>query len=192
MVTRIGLDIGRVIIAPVGPDGRTDTSFLGGTDAAAMRTPPSEGAFEVIRELVEAHEGRVWLVSKCGPRIQARTRDWLRFQGFYRTTGMDPSHLRFCRKRPQKQIHARQLGLTHFVDDRLDVLRHLPEVTPNLYLFGVQKPGTAAPEWVTPVADWAAVRAALIDARGPEQARRPLSRRERVRQRRREALKAEG
>jgi len=161
---RIGLDIGRVIINPAGTAGKEDTSFLGGSDADAMETPPSPGAFEVIRELVDFYEGRVWLVSKCGPRIQRRSRDWLRHQRFYQQTGLNPSQLRFCPKRPDKAIHCRQLRLTHFVDDRLDVLRHLRGITPNRYLFGHQKPRVVVPGWVTPVLDWSEVRAALLPA----------------------------
>jgi len=170
---RIGLDIGRVIINPAGTHGKEDTSFLGGSDANAMETPPSPGAFEVIRELVEFYEGRVWLVSKCGPRIQRRSRDWLRHQRFYEQTGLDRKNLRFCLKRPDKAIHCRQLQLTHFVDDRLDVLRHLRGVTPNRFLFGHQKPKVQIPDWVTPVTDWAEVRAALLPAGGPAAGLRP-------------------
>jgi len=162
--TRVGIDIGRVIINATDPNGRSDTSFLSGGDARAMETPPVPGAFEVIRELVEFYEGRVWLVSKCGARVQKRSRAWLSHHRCYERTGMTRAQLRFCPKRPDKAIHCRQLRLTHFVDDRLDVLRHLRGVTDNRYLFGHQKYGTIIPHWVTPVMDWSEVRSALLPA----------------------------
>ncbi len=158
---KLGIDIGRVIMAPTDTDGRADTSFLSGGHDAAMRTPPSEGAFACIRELVEIFEGRIWLVSKCGDRIQKRSKDWLRFQDFYRQTGVPRTHLRFCKRRQDKRIHANQLKLTHFIDDRIDVLRHLRGRVQYMYLFGNQKPGAAIPDWVRPTLDWAAVMGEL-------------------------------
>jgi hypothetical protein len=92
----LGIDIGRVIISAADSSGQSDTAFLSGSDERALETPPSPGAFEAITELVPAFEGRVWLVSKCGPRIQALTRRWLERQGFFRRTGLPPEQLRFC------------------------------------------------------------------------------------------------
>jgi hypothetical protein len=56
---RIGIDIGRVIMAATDADGSADTSFLSGSLSAAMRTAPNEGAFRVLRELVARTEGNV-------------------------------------------------------------------------------------------------------------------------------------
>ena len=68
---------------------------------------------------------------------------------------MDPEHLRFCLRRPEKAEHARELGLHTMVDDRLDVLEHLRGLVPELLLFGEQP--AAPPGWVTHVPDWRAV-----------------------------------
>ncbi len=58
---------------------------------------------------------------------------------------MAPGNLRFCLQRPQKADHCRELGITHFIDDRSDVLRHLEGIVPKRYLFGPQaKPVTVA------------------------------------------------
>ncbi|WP_129777985.1 hypothetical protein [Peristeroidobacter soli] len=35
-------------------------------------------------------------------------------------------------------VHGRELGITHFIDDRIDVLQAMRSVVPNLYLFGPQ------------------------------------------------------
>lgn len=158
---RYGIDIGRVIINPAAPDGGADTSFLSGGEDRAMQTPPAPDAFRVIRALVECSGGQVWLVSKCGARIEGRTRRWLARHRFYQETGMPADHLRFCLRRPEKRRHCAALGLTHFVDDRVDVLRHLRGLVPNLYLFGRQKPGFRVPSWARPVLDWRQVEQAL-------------------------------
>lgn len=150
---RLGIDIGRVIMAPV-KGGKADTSFLSGSLERAMRTPPSPGALEGVAELVEAFQGQAWLISKAGPRVQDKTKHWLRHWHFYRETGLPQNHLRFCLERSQKAGHCKQLCITHFIDDRLDVLEHLKEVVPNLYLFGEQPKLDQVPDWATPVADW--------------------------------------
>lgn len=153
---RLGLDIGRVIIGPR-VDGREDTSFLGRSLEEAMDTPAAQGSFAVIAALVEAHSGAVWLVSKCGPSVQRKTRAWLDHHDFWGKTGMDRSHLEFCRTRKEKTPIARRLGLTAFVDDAVGVLQPMRSVVPDagLFLFGEQN--GPVPGWARHVPDWAAV-----------------------------------
>ncbi|QNK69764.1 hypothetical protein [Variovorax sp. PAMC26660] len=143
-IPRLGIDIGRVLIAAQGANG-ADTAFIGGSLNDALNTPPYEGMFEAVAPPVEKFEGRVWLVSKCGPSVQAKSRAWLLHHRFFERTGMAPANLRFCLERPQKADHCRELGITHFIDDRTDVLHHLKGIVPNRYLFGPQrKPVTVA------------------------------------------------
>lgn len=149
---RLGIDIGRVLIAPDGVGG-ADTSFIGGTLAAALATPPYAGMFETVPELVRLFGGAVWLVSKCGPSVQEKTWQWLDHHDFYGRTGMPRDHVRFCLQRPQKADHCRELRLTHFIDDRPDVLRHLAGLVPHRYLFGPQR-DAAIDAGVTPCPDW--------------------------------------
>ncbi|MBX2797315.1 MAG: hypothetical protein KTR31_06605 [Myxococcales bacterium] len=156
-MARLGLDIGKVIIGPI-VDGRADTSFLGTQLDDAMSTPPAPGAFSAIRTLVDRFD-EVWLVSKCGPSVQRKTRAWLDHHDFYRTTGVPSGHLRFCLKRHEKAPIAMELGLTDFVDDRRDVLVHMRGLVPRLYLFGEQT--EAPPQWTIHVADWPATVAQL-------------------------------
>ena len=85
---RLGIDIGRVIIdGPAHPGGR-DTAFFSGDDEAMLATPEMAGAVAAISRLVPRFHGRVWLVSKCGPRTQARTRRWLAGRDFFGRTGL--------------------------------------------------------------------------------------------------------
>jgi hypothetical protein len=143
-IPRLGIDIGRVLIAAEGANG-ADTAFIGGSMSDALDTPPYEGMFDAVAPLVDRFEGRVWLVSKCGPSVQAKSRAWLLHHRFFERTGMAPANLRFCLQRPQKADHCRELSITHFIDDRSDVLEHLKGIVPNRYLFGPQrKPVTDA------------------------------------------------
>jgi hypothetical protein len=162
LVSRLGIDIGRVIIGPVDDDGVADTSFLSGTPDDAMRTEPTPGAFAAIAHLTDAFAGQVWLVSKCGPKVQAKTLRWLDHWRFWTATGIPPDHIRFCRERRDKAIHCADLAITHFIDDRVDVLTHLVGLVPELYLFGLDWRDRAAPPWATPVFTWADAEAAVL------------------------------
>ncbi len=156
MIPALGIDIGRVIISA--GSGRGDTSFLDGDLTAALGTPPARDALPTIRDLVVTFGGRVWLVSKAGPRVQDRTRRWLDHHRFWEMTRMDRANLRFCRQRNEKAEIARELGLTHFVDDRPDVLAAMLGVVRFRFLFGPQR--APAPQH-TQVLDWQAVAVAI-------------------------------
>ncbi len=132
-MNRLGIDIGRVIID--GSSGAGDTSFFSGDTAAMLRTPAVPGAFEAITRLVGVFDGQAWLVSKCGPRVQQRSLDWLRHHRFFELTGIAEGNIRFCLQRPQKAVHCADLGITHFVDDKPDVIAAITPVVPHRYLF---------------------------------------------------------
>ena len=144
----LGIDIGRVIIHGDGPD----TSFIGAsTDEEALAAPAMAGAFEAITRLVTLFEGRVYVVSKCGKKVENRSRLWLRHHRFHALTGIPESSLRFCRDRRDKAPIALDLGIGYFVDDRIDVLRAMEGIVPRRYLFGAaQSPDPhidPAPTW---------------------------------------------
>ncbi|MGB4759486.1 MAG: hypothetical protein WBP26_05520 [Candidatus Saccharimonadales bacterium] len=128
---RLGIDIGRVITS-----GATDTASPTIFDAGYLDSLATPGAFETIRDLREKRFGdEIYLVSKCSPRIQARTLDWLRYTEFFQTTGVDPEKLHFCLSRPEKGVIAANLLLTHFIDDRPDVLEVMPPMVGQRILF---------------------------------------------------------
>lgn len=117
-IERLGLDFGRVINAEP-TDGLGPTMFMDDF----LETPPSEGCFEVVAEQQETRFGdEIYIVSKCGPKMQEKTKLWLEHWRFFEETGTDPNKIYFCREYAEKGTIANQLGLTHFVDDRLNVL----------------------------------------------------------------------
>lgn len=150
---RLGVDFGRVIHGGAAVAGEEDTAFLGGDHEEAMRSPATDGMFDVLPGLVTRFGGRVWVISKCGERVQRRTLEWLDRHDFYRITGVDRGNVRFCRKRADKAGHCAALSITHMVDDRLDVHVALRDLVPNLYLFGPQP--SPPPAWIRHVRTWA-------------------------------------
>ncbi len=85
-VPTLGLDFGKVIMGAV-IDGKADTSFLGSSFAAAMKTQPTDGAIDAVTKLITHFGGNAWIVSKCGPSVQAKTVGWLKSWDFYQKTG---------------------------------------------------------------------------------------------------------
>jgi hypothetical protein len=151
-VARLGVDFGRVINDAGSHSFPDDTSFFSGSDEDMLATPETAGAFESLRHLVPLFEGQVWVISKAGHRVQAKTERWLAHHDFYASTGIGADHIRFVRERADKAVVCRELGITHFVDDRADVLEHLVGVVEHLYLFGPQALSTpshmvAVPTW---------------------------------------------
>ncbi len=158
---KLGLDFGKVILGAV-RDGKADTSFLGTTFEQATQTPASEGAAEAVKELVGAFYGNVWIVSKCGPSVERKTRGWLKHHDFYGATGLNPQNVRFCRKRHEKAPICEEIGITHFVDDRIDVLTPMQGIVARLYLFGEQEHGFVCPAYATQVLNWSEVLAQIL------------------------------
>lgn len=157
---RLGIDIGRVIINGPGHPGGGDTAFFEGDEATMLATPEMPGAVEAIARLVARFHGRVWLVSKCGEQVQARTERWLDAHDFYRRTGLPRDHVRFCRTRPDKLIHAQELRLTHFVDDHPEVHAAIRGTVAYQYFFGPQR--QPVPGYGVPAPTWADVERLIV------------------------------
>ncbi len=156
----LGVDVGGVLVDRIAEG--SDTSFFGGRP---MDTPAVAGALEVIPNLVSLFEHRVHIVSKAGPKTAELTRRWLGEHGVVGREGIDPANVHFVRKRPDKHPVCDQLGVTHFVDDRLDVLQHLTSVD-RRYLFtgglGEHEPPEAVPEDVIVVSSWSRLVGLLV------------------------------
>jgi hypothetical protein len=161
-----------VIVALTGRD--EDTSFFGNRP---LETPAVAGVFDALATLtVQPFAGRVHLVSKAGPKVAANTRAWLIHHGFSGHTGIPVSNLHFVRERRDKAPVCQRLGITHFVDDRLDVLVHLDTVEHRyLFLGGTDEPtpDRRLPDWATTVDTWARLTALLRESVASQADNRP-------------------
>lgn len=148
----LGIDVGGVLVDRVAEG--SDTSFFGDRP---MDTPAVPGALDAVAELVEVFEYRVHIVSKAGPKISELTRRWLGTRGVIGGAGIPLGNVHFVRKRPEKHPVCERLGITHFVDDRLDVLTHLATVE-HRYLFtgglGDHDAPESTPPWAAVFDDW--------------------------------------
>lgn len=126
-----------------------------------MKTPPVDGAFEQLRRLSAKKFGEhIHLVSKCGVKTEEKTKEWLAAHRFFEETGVPPTHLHFCRTRPEKAPICERLGVTAFIDDREDVLDCLKTVETRI-LFRTQ---TSRKADFTSLPSWAAAAEFLLHA----------------------------
>ncbi len=165
----LGIDVGGVIIDAA--NDKHDTSMFGKNYLEATPVP---GAFEAIALLRDRFLGELVIVSKAGPEMQKKTVHWLCHHRFWHAIGMSMRteddiskvytdyNLFFCRERKDKAPICKRLNVTHFIDDKIEVLGHLQGVVKERYLFGaahdvtVKRAGlfptlaarcTALPDW---------------------------------------------
>lgn len=131
MQRRIGVDIGGVIIKEIKAEGG-----LAHIDENFLEVPPVEGAFQGVAELVRVFgPENVFLISKARVEVQGNCRQWLAHYQFFDETGVLEENLHFCLERSGKRELCKQLLITHFIDDKLEVLSHVLDFVLRLYLF---------------------------------------------------------
>ena len=117
---RLGVDIGGVVISRTVVDGRF---------------APLPGVFDALKRL-QSRFDEIVLVSRVNDvEHEADMMKWLNFYSFWEQTGVLRENIHFCRQRHEKMPICQRRKITHFVDDRTEVLWHLRECVNNLYLF---------------------------------------------------------
>ena len=148
-------DFGGVVVQKGWTAAGEDTA----ADAARWEFQP--GTEDVVAQLVTRCRGHVWIVSKAYPKMQLRTLGFLDQVGFYERTGMRRENVRFCLERVEKKIHCEELGITHFVDDKIPVLQALQHTVPNLYRFEESAEAPYTPGFASHVTSWQELLAIL-------------------------------
>lgn len=127
----LGVDIGGVII----DSKRKETQKLFAS-SDYLKTPAVPGALGALNRLASTvFYERLYVVSKCDEARELKTRAWLVKHKFYELTGIPEDRVRFCRERRDKAQICNKLGITHFIDDRLEVLGFLEDVVRHRILF---------------------------------------------------------
>lgn len=123
-----GVDIGNVIIENRGTTEEYRQKYY-------LSIPPVSGVFSVLKKLNNTHPGNVYLISKCKKEAEKHILEWLHAHDFFKETGLAIENIFFVRERKDKVAICKQLGITHFVDDRLEVLSHMIGTVPYLFLY---------------------------------------------------------
>lgn len=139
----LGVDVGGVILDFI-KYFDTDRDFSGDN---YLQTPEIEGAIDAIASLNKGRfKDRVHVVTRYdatyGP---GRVIEWLEHKGFFTRTGIPMERYHPCTERHEKAPICLELGITHFVDDRAEVLSHMIDQVGHLYLF--RSPDAERPEF---------------------------------------------
>lgn len=129
----LGIDVGGVILDFI-PYLGTDLDIKGDN---YLQTPEIEGAIDAIARLNQGRfKNRVHVVTKYDPEYgPGRVIEWLEHRDFFKRTGIPMERYHPCPGRHDKAPICAEIGVTHFVDDRAEVLSHMVGQVPNLYLF---------------------------------------------------------
>ncbi|MFH5230876.1 hypothetical protein [Antrihabitans spumae] len=153
----LGVDVGGVIVDRAAEN--SDTSFFG---LKPMDTPAVDGALDALQQLTVSFEWRVHLVSKARSTTAATSRRWLEHIDFHSRTGIDPHNVHFVQNRQDKVPVCERFGVTHFIDDRVEVLGYLRDCVPRRYLFtgglGTNGRPNGTPTDLIVVGDWTELR----------------------------------
>ncbi len=124
----LGIDFGGVILDR--SEGAKDPDETG----EYLQTPEVADAIDSIRVLMtQRFAGNAFIISKAKLQNRDKWMNWLNQQRFWERSTMPPENVRFCLKRDEKDAICQELGITHFVDDRLEVLSYM-ETVPYRYL----------------------------------------------------------
>ncbi len=132
----LGLDIGGIIINRC----KTETVRTLWQDPENYQdTPEVSGAIQSIGELWNSpcspFREHIFLVSRVKtPEGEGKTIKWLRDHLFSERTGVPEKNIIFCEERFQKVGIVQEKRITHFVDDRLEVLGLMSGAISYLYL----------------------------------------------------------
>ncbi len=122
----LGIDFGRTI-CDIG-SGRVTTGRAE-VDPHFFDLPFVCGAVEAVRGFVPFFGPQsIHIVSKCAPESEGAIKEWLNRNEFWILTDMLEGNIHFCRERHQKDGICRELGITHFIDDRRQVLYPMDNV----------------------------------------------------------------
>ena len=88
-------------------------------------------AFEVVNQLVKLFNN-TYIISRVNDKQRERAKEWFKAIDFFNKTGIKEENVYFCFDRRDKAIFIKGLNIDYFIDDRADVMRHLPEKTIKL------------------------------------------------------------
>lgn len=105
------------------------SNFCVGFDFGGVICQKEEEAPEVfpsIRKIITlVGAERVFIVSKAREAMQKRTMEWMNTKNFFEETGFSRKNIFFCYERKDKAGICRSHNITHFIDDRIDVLQFM-------------------------------------------------------------------
>src|SRR5579884_3346078 len=128
----LGVDIGNVIINHRSVNHADSTLF----DYRYSTIPATPDVYSSLKALNNGpFDGRIFLISKCTDTAECKILTWLKDNDFYGKTNINPKNVFFVKDRIGKAEVCIEHRITHFIDDRLEVLSAMIGKVPNLFLY---------------------------------------------------------
>ncbi len=121
-----------------------------------LQTPEVPDALPSL-ELLHEQGHELFVISKCGDRVEQRSREWLQARDFSARTGAGEDRWHFVRERPDKAPLAERLRLDAFVDDNAGVVRSMVPVVRTAVLLRPEVSEHPLPDGVLQARSWAEV-----------------------------------
>lgn len=132
----LGIDLGNVIIDHL--SFGTTRDYVEHGDYTLI--PPMKNVMESLRILNDGmFEGNIFVVYNATDVADSKILAWLEFHNFYEATGISRDRVHRTENGRDKSSICLRYKATHFVDDRLEVLKLLIGKVPNLYLLRPQE-----------------------------------------------------
>ena len=132
-----------------------------------QRREPLPHAFRVVKHLIDERFGdRVHIVSRVSPEQEIRARIFVTGAEFQTHLGIPTERVHFCRERHEKGPICHKIGITHFIDDRPEVMVHMPTIVTHRILFNPNQDDLAKVKKqlgaILQAKDWLEVEALLL------------------------------
>jgi hypothetical protein len=114
---------------------------LGGTihhKNEQKETVPMPRAFEVINALRQTVKA-VYIVSRVSDLQSYQAYSWFNRFSFFEKTGLTPNKVHFCYERSDKAPICQRLCVSHFIDDRPEVMFHMDSGVTKLLMNPIEK-----------------------------------------------------
>lgn len=98
---------------------------------------PFPNAFDIIKKL-NSRFNNIFIISRVNDKQREGAISWFENIKFFDKTGIKPQNIYFCFDRRDKAVFVRGLNIDYFIDDRPEVMFHLPMHT-NKLLFNPSK-----------------------------------------------------
>jgi hypothetical protein len=153
-VERLGVDIGGPIMSMLYGANPTDLFF----SDRYLEVPIVVGVLASLTRLRSRFGADIYLIS-TNVRRRPQAFEILEKHRILELVGRD--HVVMCDTDAAKAIACRDLGITHFVDDRIEVLELLASVT-RRYFFTSEDAHRSLPSNIVRVASWSAIEYDLL------------------------------
>lgn len=98
------------------------------------KTVPLPDAFRVAKRIVTELDPNAVIISRVNEKQKQRALEWFKKENVLEQLGIKPENVYWCEQRCEKAPIVDKLGLTHFIDDRPEVMNYLSNEVVKIFI----------------------------------------------------------